>query len=207
MYGVVRLYKMKSAGDIDKVVDATRSGFLPIVSKAPGYVAYTMAIAPDGELATVGFFTDRAGAEESTRLAAGWVRDNVAWSVEGPPKIAEGEVRIQEVRDGEATYGTMRRGKVQPGKMQEALELLRTKLVPLLSSAPGFVRVAFLESGTDEYLSLAAWTDRASAEEATRRAMALMQQQGDVIAGPPEMMDAEIKLHDVNEAALQQVLG
>jgi hypothetical protein len=33
--------------------------------------------------------------------------------------------------------------------------------------------------------------------------MALMQQQGDVIAGPPEMMDAEIKLHDVNEAALQ----
>jgi heme-degrading monooxygenase HmoA len=207
MYGVVRLYKMKSAGDIDKVVDATRSGFLPIVSKAPGYVAYTMAIAADGELVTVGFFTDRAGAEESTRLAADWVRDNVAWSVEGPPKVASGEVRIQEVRDGEATYGTMRRGKVQPGKMQEALELLRSKLVPLLTAAPGFVRVAFLESGPDEYLSLAAWSDRASAQEATRRAMALMQEQGDVIAGPPEMLDADIKLHDVNEATLQQVLG
>jgi heme-degrading monooxygenase HmoA len=196
---------MKSAGDIDKVVDATRTGFLPIVTKSPGYIAYTMALADDGEIVTVGFFTDRAGAEESTRLAAGWVRDNVACSVEGPPKIAEGEVRIQEVRDGEATYGTMRRGKVQPGKMKEALELLSTKLVPLLTSAPGFVRVAFLESGTDEYLSLAAWTDRASAEEATRRAMAMMQEQGgDVIAGPPEMMDAEIKLHDVNEAALAQ---
>lgn len=207
MYGVVRLYKMKSAGDIGKVVDSTRNGFVPIVSKAPGYIAYTMAAAAGGELTTVGFFTDRACAEESTQLAADWVRDNLAWSVEGPPKIAEGEVRIQEVRDGEAIYGTMRRGKVQPGKMREALELLRRKLVPVLTSAPGFVRVAFLESGTDEYLSLAAWTDRASAEEATRRAMALMQEQGDVIAGPPEMLDAEIKLHDVNEAALQQVLG
>jgi hypothetical protein len=34
-----------------------------------------------------------------------------------------------------------------------------------------------------------------------------MQEQADIIAGPPEMLDAEIKLHDVNEAALQQVLG
>lgn len=204
MYGVVRLYKMKSTGDADKVVDTTRSGFLPIVSKAPGYIAYTMAIATGGELTTVGFFKDRAGAEESTRLAADWVRDNLAWSVEGPPKVAAGEVRAQETRDGEATYGTMRRGKVQPGKMPEALELLRTKLLPLLTSAPGFVRAAFLESGTDEYLSLAAWTDRASAEEATRRAMAMMLQQGDVIAGPPEMLDAEIRLHDVNEAALAE---
>jgi hypothetical protein len=202
MYAVVRLYKLKSTGDAGKVVETTRNGFLPIITKSPGYVAYTMAVAAGGELVTVGFFLDRAGAEESTQLAADWVRDNVAWSVEGPPKIAEGEVRIQEVRDGEATYGTMRRGKVRPGKMQEAFELLRTKLVPLLSSAPGFVRVAFLESGTDEYLSLAAWTDRSSAEEATRRAMVLMQEQGDVIAGPPEMMDADIKLHDVNEAAL-----
>jgi quinol monooxygenase YgiN len=207
MYAVVRLYKMKSTGDIDKVVETTRNGFLPIVAKAPGYVAYTMAAAAGGELVTIGFFTDRAGAEESTRLAADWVRDNLAWSVEGAPKIAAGEVRIQEVRDGEATYGTMRRGKVKPGKMDEALELLRSKLLPVLTSTPGFVRAAFLESGTDEYLSLAAWTDRASAEEATRRAMALMQEQGNVIAGPPEMLDAEIQLHDVNEAALQQLLG
>jgi heme-degrading monooxygenase HmoA len=203
MYAVVRLYKMKSPGDIGKVVDTTRDGFLPIVSKAPGYVAYTMALTHDGELVTVGFFKDRAGADESTRLAADWVRENLAWSVEGPPKVASGEVRIQEVRDGEATYATMRRGKAQPGRTKDAFEVLRGKLMPLLSQAPGFVRAAFLESGTDEYLSLAAWRDRASAEEATQQAMALMQQQGDVIAGPPEMLDADIKLHDVNEAALQ----
>jgi quinol monooxygenase YgiN len=204
MYSVVRIYKMKSAGDIDKVVDATRSGFVPIVTKAPGFIAYTMAAAPDGALVTIGMFADRAGAEESTRLAAGWVRDNVAWSVEGPPKIAEGEVRIQERRAEDATYGVLRRVKLQPGKLNEALEMMRTKLVPMLSSLPGFSRVAVFESGPDELLSLAAWRDRASAEEATRRAMAFMQENGgDVVAGPPEMIDAEIKLREVNESALQ----
>jgi quinol monooxygenase YgiN len=205
MYSVVRLYKMKSTKDIDKVVDATRNGFLPIVTKAPGFIAYTMALAADGELVTIGFFEDRAGADESTRLAAGWVRDNVAWSVEGPPKIAEGEVRIQERRGEDASYGVLRRVKLQPGKSNEALELMRTKMVPMLASLPGFSRVAVFESGPDELLSLAAWRDRASAEEATRQAMAFMQANaGDLVAGPPEMIDAEIKLRHVNEAALQQ---
>ncbi len=205
MYSVVRLYKMKSAKDIDKVVDATRSGFLPIVSKAPGFMAYTMALSADGELVTIGMFENRAGAEESTRLAADWVRDNVAWSVEGPPKIAAGDVRIQERHGEDANYGTLRRVKLKPGKLNEALELMRTKLVPMLSSLPGFSRVAVFESGPDELLSLAAWRDRASAEEATRRAMALMQENaGDLVTGAPEMIDADIKLRHVNEAALQQ---
>ena len=203
MYSVVRLYKMKSTGDVGKVVAATRSGFLPIVTKAPGFIAYTMALSADGELVTIGMFADRNGAEESTRLAADWVRDNVAWSVEGPPKIAEGEVRIQERRSEDATYGVLRRVKLQPGKSNEALELMRTKLVPMLSSLPGFSRIAVFESGPDELLSLAAWRDRASAEEATRRAMAFMQENaGDLVTGPPEMIDAEIKLREVNEAAL-----
>jgi hypothetical protein len=205
MYSVVRLYKMKSVKDIDKVVDATRGGFLPIVSKAPGFMSYTMALSADGDLVTIGMFENRAGAEESTRLAADWVRDNVAWSVEGPPKIAAGEVRVQERRGEDASYGVMRRVKLQPGKLNAALELMRTKLIPMLSSLPGFSRVAVFESGPDELLSLAAWRDRASAEEATRKAMAFMQENaGDLVTGPPEMIDAEIKLRQVNEAALQQ---
>jgi len=204
MYTVVRLYKMKSAKDIDKVVEAARSGFLPIVTKAPGFMSYTMALSADGDLVTIGMFENRAGAEESTRLAADWVRDDVAWSVEGPPKIAEGEVRIQERRGEDANYGTLRRVKLKPGKVNEALDVMRTKLVPLLASLSGFSRVAIFESGPDELLSLAAWRDRASAEEATRQAMALMQENaGDFMTGPPEMIDADIKLRQVNEAALQ----
>jgi hypothetical protein len=205
MYGVIRIYKMKSAAkDIDKVVAATRDGFLPIVTKMPGFASYTMALSETGELVTIGFFLDRADAEESTRLAGEWVCDNVMWAVEGPPKTAGGEVRLQERLGHEASYGTVRRGKLQPGKMNEALALMRRELLPLLSSMPGFVTVAILESGPDEFLSVAAWRDRASAEEATRHAMAFLERSAaELVAGPPEMLDGELLLRRVNEPAIK----
>lgn len=204
MYAVVRVYKLKSTADVDQVADSVRSGFLPIVTKAPGFIAYTMAASSDAALVTVGMFQDSAGAKESTRLAADWVRDNLASFVEGPPRIAEGEERIQERFREDGGFGTLRRIKLQPGKTDEALEMMRTKMVPMLTGLPGFARLAVVESGQDELLSLAAWRDRACADEATRRAMAFIQENGGaIVAGPPEMIDAEIKLHEVNEAALQ----
>src|SRR4029077_3877264 len=97
MYAVVSVYKMKSpAKDIDKVVAEVRNGFLPIVMKISGFASYTIALSETGELVTIGFFLNRADAEESTRLADDWVRDNVMWAVEGPPKTLGGEVRLQE---------------------------------------------------------------------------------------------------------------
>ena len=51
MYGVVRVYKMKSAAkDIDQVVGAVRDGFLPIITKVSGFASYTVALSETGEL-------------------------------------------------------------------------------------------------------------------------------------------------------------
>ena len=203
MYCVVRQYKMKSPEDIDKVIDGIRDAFLPIVSKERGFVGYSVALSEQGELITTGFFQDRAGADESTRLAADWVRDNMKSAVDGPPKVTEGDVRIQERRGGEATYGLLRRAKLQSGKMNEALDLMRGKMIPMLAEVPGFVSTALLEVGPDEFLTLGAWRDRASAQEATRRGMAFMQEHAaHLMAGPPEMIDGEIKLRHINEAVL-----
>jgi len=125
-------------------------------------------------------------------------------SVEGVPKTAGGEVRLQERLGGDVSYGTVRRWKLQPGKMNEALFLFRSQLLPLLSSTPGFVNVAILESGPDEFLSLGAWRDRASAQEATRHLMAFIQEHAaDVVIGPPEMLDGEILLRRVDEATME----
>jgi len=205
MYGVVCVYKMKSsASDVDKVVAAARDGFLPVVTKIPGFASYTMARSEAGELVTIGFFLNREDAEESTRLADDWMRDNVSWAVEGPARILGGEVRLQERLGGNVTYGTVRRGNIVPGKTDEALSLMRSELLPLLSSTPGFVTVAILESGPDEFLSLAAWRDRASAEEATRHAITFLQQNAaHLVSAPPEMMDGEILLRNVNEPATE----
>ena len=204
MVCVVRRYKMKPVDDFDQLIDRVRDGFLPIVMKAPGYVGYSVARTTDGDLVTTGFFQDRAGAEESVRLAAGWVKENLASAVDGPPAIIEGEIQFHERRDGEPAYGLLRRGKVQPGKFQGMVAFMRDKFVPMVSGVPGFVNMSISQVGPNEFMTLSTWRDRESAHEATRRATAYMQENaGHLVAGPPEMIEGELKLRHVDEAAFQ----
>ncbi len=46
-------------------------------------------------VASISIFETQAGAEESTRLAADWVRQNIAELVAGPPEITAGPVIVQ----------------------------------------------------------------------------------------------------------------
>ncbi|HET9392478.1 MAG TPA: hypothetical protein VFO29_02975 [Candidatus Rubrimentiphilum sp.] len=204
MFCVVRQYKMKPVEDFTKLIDQVRDGFLPIVSKAPGYVGYSVARTTDGDLVTTGFFQDRAGADESVRLAADWVKENLASAVDGPPRIMEGEVQFHERRTGEPAYGLLRRGKVQAGKFHEMVAFMRDKFVPMVSGVPGFVNMSMTQVGPDEFMTLSTWRDRDSAHEATRRATAYMQENaGHLVAGPPEMIEGELKLRHVDEAVLR----
>jgi len=205
MFCVVRQYKLNPVEDFEKLIGQVRDGFLPIVTKAPGYVGYSVARTTDGDLVTTGFFQDRAGADESVRLAADWVKENLASAVDGPPKVTEGEIQFHERRSGEPAYGLLRRGKLQPGKFQEAVEFMRGKFVPMLAEMPGFVNLSLSKVGPDEFMTLSTWRDRDSAHEATRRATAFMQENaGHLIAGPPEMIEGELKLRHVDETAFQQ---
>ena len=50
-----------------------------------------------GEIATVSVFEDQAGADESIRMAADWVRQNLAALLPNPPEITAGEVEAHEL--------------------------------------------------------------------------------------------------------------
>jgi hypothetical protein len=50
-----------------------------------------------GEIATVSVFEDQAGAEESIRMAAEWVGNNLAALLPSPPEITAGEVEAYEL--------------------------------------------------------------------------------------------------------------
>lgn len=91
MYAVVRRYKVKP-GMAEEIARRAQEGFVPLVSKIPGFVAYYGIVAENNEIATVSIFQDQAGEEESTRHAADWVRQNVAELVEGQPDILAGRV-------------------------------------------------------------------------------------------------------------------
>jgi hypothetical protein len=47
-------------------------------------------------MATVSVFDDQAGAEESTRMAADWIRQNMPSLIPNPPEVLEGEVFANE---------------------------------------------------------------------------------------------------------------
>ena len=94
MYMAIRRYKIVP-GAMEQIVGQVQSGFVPIISGTPGYVGYYLIDTGGDTLATVSVFQDQAGAEESTRRAADFVRENMASLVAGPPELSAGTIRVK----------------------------------------------------------------------------------------------------------------
>ena len=90
MFASIRYY---TSSNVDEVVRRVEEGFIPIISQTPGFVAYYVVDGGGGTLTSVSVFESQAGADESTRLAADWVKENLAGLFDGPPTVAAGEVR------------------------------------------------------------------------------------------------------------------
>jgi hypothetical protein len=95
MYTSIRRYKVQP-GAASEIARLVQTGFLPIVSSAPGFVSYTLLDAGNDTIATINIFQTQAGADESNRLAADWVKQNIASLVAGPPEITAGDVTVHK---------------------------------------------------------------------------------------------------------------
>jgi quinol monooxygenase YgiN len=96
MHVAIRRYRTDPAS-VDEVMRQVNEGFIPIIKDADGFLAYYALNAAAGEIATVSVFEDQAGAEESVRMAADWVRQNLAALLPDPPEITAGEVEAHEL--------------------------------------------------------------------------------------------------------------
>ena len=65
-----------------------------IISGVNGFRAYYLVRNEDGNTLTISVFEDKAGAEESNRAAAEWLRENLADMQLSPPEILGGETLI-----------------------------------------------------------------------------------------------------------------
>jgi len=95
MYASIRRYKSSAS---EEVLRRVKKGFVAVISKAPGFVAYYSLNAGKGALLSVSIFGTKAQAEESNRLAAEWVKKNVAPLMAGPPEITEGKVGVHKTK-------------------------------------------------------------------------------------------------------------
>ena len=98
MYASVRRYDGVDPGSVDEIVRLVEEegGFASIISKAPGFTAYYVVDAGGGAVASISVFEDQSGAEESNRMAAGWVKENLTSLLPNPPQITAGEVRVHK---------------------------------------------------------------------------------------------------------------
>ncbi|MGW8766077.1 hypothetical protein ACWGN5_26670 [Streptomyces sp. NPDC055815] len=65
---------------------------MPILRRVPGFVAYYWVDAGDGVMVSTSVFDDQAGAEESIKQAAAFVRDNLAPLLPHGPQVTAGPV-------------------------------------------------------------------------------------------------------------------
>ena len=93
MYVSVRRYTMDPKS-VNEVMRRIREEFVPIISKAPGFLNYHVLDAGNGVLASISMFENEAGAEESNRLAANWAK-TLASLLPNPPQITSGEVVVE----------------------------------------------------------------------------------------------------------------
>jgi quinol monooxygenase YgiN len=96
MHVAIRRYRLDPTS-VDEVMRQVSEGFIPLIKDADGFLAYYALNAGAGEIATVSVFEDQAGAEQSVRMAADWVRQNLAALLPDPPEITAGEVEAHEL--------------------------------------------------------------------------------------------------------------
>lgn len=92
MYMAIRKYQTTPSASIQEIVQRVQEGFVPIISQSPGFVAYYILDSGSETVASVSLFQDQAGADESTRRASEWVRQNLTSLLQLPAQLTAGEV-------------------------------------------------------------------------------------------------------------------
>jgi len=97
MHATVRRYEGIDQSRTDELVKKVGESLVPRLSKLPGFSGYYLIEAGNGVMSSIGFFDTSAHADESTRVAATWVREEkLETALPNPPKITDGEVIVQK---------------------------------------------------------------------------------------------------------------
>ena len=96
----IRRYESIDQSRKSELVKKVDEGLLPMLSELPGFNGYSLVDAGDGVMTSVGFFDTAAQADESTRVATSWLREQKLESaLPNAPKITSGDVVVHKTRE------------------------------------------------------------------------------------------------------------
>lgn len=93
MYASIRKYKIKTES-VATLAVRVEDGFVPIISRLPGFVSYMVIDAGDGVVASVSVFESEEAAEQSNAAAAQWVKENLSDVISEAAEITAGEIAL-----------------------------------------------------------------------------------------------------------------
>src|SRR5687768_7077073 len=100
MFATIRRYEAIDQSSTSELVKKADETLVPSLSELPGFSGYYLIEAGNGVMSSIGFFDTAAQADESTRLASNWVREQkLETALPSPPKITSGEVVVQKTRE------------------------------------------------------------------------------------------------------------
>jgi len=101
MHATMRRYEGVDASKTDELKKKVNESLLPSLSKLPGFEGYFLIEAGEGVITSISLFDDSAHADESTRVASSWVRDEkLETALPNAPKITFGEVIARSKTNG-----------------------------------------------------------------------------------------------------------
>jgi hypothetical protein len=97
MYATLRRYEGIEPSQTDELTKKVGETLVPRLSKMPGFSGYFLIDGGEGVMSSIGLFDTSAHAEDSTRVAAEWVRDEKLERIlPNPPKVTGGVVTFQK---------------------------------------------------------------------------------------------------------------
>jgi hypothetical protein len=101
MFATVRRYEGIDSGNIDELTKKVGESLAPKLSKLPGFSSYFLIDTGNGVMSSIGLFETSAQANDSTRVASEWVRDEKLERIlQSPPKVTDGEVIVHKTTNG-----------------------------------------------------------------------------------------------------------
>jgi hypothetical protein len=100
MHATIRRYEGVDQSRTVEVTKKVSESLLPKLSKLPGFSGYYLIEGENGVISSLGLFETTDQADESTRVAATWVRDEqLEGALPNAPKITSGKIIAHEMAE------------------------------------------------------------------------------------------------------------
>jgi hypothetical protein len=97
MFATVRRYEGIDASHKDELTKKVGESLAPRLSKLPGFSGYFLIDTGEGVMSSIGLFDTSTQADESTRVASEWMRDEkLERTLQNPQKVTDGEVVVHK---------------------------------------------------------------------------------------------------------------